>query len=313
MINITVLNYLRAKLQEKYPNKSESDYNVVLAGLVQFFQMVKESENNEVPMYSESVDYTWHQFILNTREYHNFCQEYFGKFLHHIPSNQVSKDWRGDFNLRKFFISSSIEFGYNPFDTDKGVIEIFRADEVMNIPFFIDGKMLSNMVISDKNNISKKKTWWFGKAKYSEYDAFLAGVGWSDYVESISKKFVARNKVAQKEPIVNTQNVTSPYTPFDEGQQTQNLDLNILLSTLIEKKTSAAPVEIAPVRVDAQKTESSVSSPAHKHTSHTSGHTASHSSTYSSYSCGSSGHSSHSHSCASHSHSCSSSSCGGGF
>ncbi|HBJ37276.1 MAG TPA: hypothetical protein DDZ51_21490 [Planctomycetaceae bacterium] len=32
------------------------------------------------------VDLVWHEFILFTRLYGDFCQEQFGKFIHHTPS-----------------------------------------------------------------------------------------------------------------------------------------------------------------------------------------------------------------------------------
>lgn len=38
-------------------------------------------------MYSTRVDEAWHQFVLFTRQYTEFCHRYFGKFLHHNPSN----------------------------------------------------------------------------------------------------------------------------------------------------------------------------------------------------------------------------------
>jgi hypothetical protein len=38
-------------------------------------------------MYSLRVDEAWHQFILFTRQYIEFCQRYFGRYLQHNPSN----------------------------------------------------------------------------------------------------------------------------------------------------------------------------------------------------------------------------------
>lgn len=38
-------------------------------------------------MYSLRVDEAWHQFVLFTAEYVAFCNEYFGYYLHHAPSN----------------------------------------------------------------------------------------------------------------------------------------------------------------------------------------------------------------------------------
>jgi hypothetical protein len=59
-------------------------------------------------MYSTRVDEAWHQFVLFTRQYTDFCQRFFGKFLHHNPSNapaitEISREnpsTFGDFSSR---------------------------------------------------------------------------------------------------------------------------------------------------------------------------------------------------------------------
>ena len=38
-------------------------------------------------MYSRRVDEAWHQFVLFTSQYVDFCHRYFGQYLHHNPSN----------------------------------------------------------------------------------------------------------------------------------------------------------------------------------------------------------------------------------
>jgi hypothetical protein len=38
-------------------------------------------------MYSTRVDEAWHQFVLFTTQYGDFCHRYFGAYLHHNPSN----------------------------------------------------------------------------------------------------------------------------------------------------------------------------------------------------------------------------------
>ena len=35
---------------------------------------------------NDQVDEVWHQFILFTEEYHDFCQNIAGKYIHHSPS-----------------------------------------------------------------------------------------------------------------------------------------------------------------------------------------------------------------------------------
>jgi hypothetical protein len=38
-------------------------------------------------MYSTRVDEAWHQFMLSTVKYTEFCHEFFGGYRHHAPSN----------------------------------------------------------------------------------------------------------------------------------------------------------------------------------------------------------------------------------
>jgi hypothetical protein len=38
-------------------------------------------------MHSLRIDEIWHQFILFTKEYGEFCQRFFGNYVHHAPSN----------------------------------------------------------------------------------------------------------------------------------------------------------------------------------------------------------------------------------
>jgi hypothetical protein len=38
-------------------------------------------------MYSLVVDEAWHQFVLFTHEYTEFCHSFFGRYIHHIPGN----------------------------------------------------------------------------------------------------------------------------------------------------------------------------------------------------------------------------------
>ncbi len=37
------------------------------------------------------IDEMWHTFVLFTREYHSFCAEFFGHYLHHAPTTERQK------------------------------------------------------------------------------------------------------------------------------------------------------------------------------------------------------------------------------
>lgn len=44
---------------------------------------------------SKKVDIGWHQFILNTREYAEFCDRVAGRFLHHVPERNAAPSGEG--------------------------------------------------------------------------------------------------------------------------------------------------------------------------------------------------------------------------
>lgn len=50
-----------------------------------FIVLVQTDDNVPWEMYSARVDEAWHQFILFTAEYMEFCDRYFGKYMSHSP------------------------------------------------------------------------------------------------------------------------------------------------------------------------------------------------------------------------------------
>lgn len=41
---------------------------------------------------SKEMDDVWHEFILFTRDYYNFCNMFFGKMIHHQPEVVTNKE-----------------------------------------------------------------------------------------------------------------------------------------------------------------------------------------------------------------------------
>ncbi len=48
----------------------------------------------KIPLLSEArvIDLMWHTFVIFTRDYAMFCDEYFGFFVHHQPRTRVEKE-----------------------------------------------------------------------------------------------------------------------------------------------------------------------------------------------------------------------------
>ena len=78
---------LRFKLDQVYPHLSHEQTTMVFEGLRTWFRMINQHQRANFGMPSVAVDTAWHEFILLTQKYADFCQKAFGKFLHHAPTN----------------------------------------------------------------------------------------------------------------------------------------------------------------------------------------------------------------------------------
>ncbi|HJT12506.1 MAG TPA: hypothetical protein VJ790_07805 [Dongiaceae bacterium] len=74
------------KLEQKHPALTRKDTALVSRGLRQFFIAHLMSGYGFVSMPSQVVDDLWHEFILYTRDYKQFCDRAFGRFMHHTPA-----------------------------------------------------------------------------------------------------------------------------------------------------------------------------------------------------------------------------------
>ncbi len=81
--------FLVDKLMAAYPRLKAGDAELVLRGLRQFFLAHLRSDRKFVGMPSKVVDTAWHEFILHTRAYQDWCTSAFGSLLHHTPAEAL--------------------------------------------------------------------------------------------------------------------------------------------------------------------------------------------------------------------------------
>jgi hypothetical protein len=85
---------LRDKLRGKYPQLDGDQLDQVMQALKQYFLICHEAGaaggRSSVGMPSKVVDEAWHEFILMSREYSEFCNTAFGRYLHHTPESQMN-------------------------------------------------------------------------------------------------------------------------------------------------------------------------------------------------------------------------------
>ncbi len=60
----------------------------------------------------QEIDDLWHTFLLFTREYQQFCQENFGRFVHHVP---VTMDEKKNKDKEEFLLETqkALEYVYD--------------------------------------------------------------------------------------------------------------------------------------------------------------------------------------------------------
>jgi hypothetical protein len=73
-------------LKEKIADTSEEAE--ALFTEVKRFMVLTQTDHTVVwDMYSLHIDEAWHNFVLFTWEYMGFCKRFFGRYIHHSPSN----------------------------------------------------------------------------------------------------------------------------------------------------------------------------------------------------------------------------------
>jgi len=125
--------YLGTKLRKQYPQLTASDTDLVLHGLRQFFLAHLRSKRQFVAMPSQVVDAAWHEFILHTRAYEDWCSAAFGRLMHHTPAEVLGRDPKRNDGLRRTWYWACKEESINPRQPSRLPL-LFALDKKFAIP-----------------------------------------------------------------------------------------------------------------------------------------------------------------------------------
>jgi hypothetical protein len=123
---------LYAKLLKHHPHLSEKDCQLVGRALRQFFITYAKSDHRAVAMPSQVTDDLWHEFILYTRDYDEFCKKSFGRFFHHTPAIVIKASGGNEAGLRRCWWHACAEENINPRKPQRLPI-LFAIDKKLNI------------------------------------------------------------------------------------------------------------------------------------------------------------------------------------
>lgn len=94
--------------------------------------MINQANNRLVSMPSQVIDLAWHEFILFTREYEQFCKQGFGHFLHHTPAEAMKSATVAQEGIKRAWRIACYREGINPQKPTKLPL-IFAIDGNFNI------------------------------------------------------------------------------------------------------------------------------------------------------------------------------------
>ena len=105
---------LNTLITKHHPQLAQKDTFLVARALREFFLIHARAGSTLIGMPSKVVDDLWHEFILSTRAYHEFCLQAFGHFFHHVPVHATPAGTRIDQPLRVTWRLACLEENISP-------------------------------------------------------------------------------------------------------------------------------------------------------------------------------------------------------
>ena len=125
--------FLRRKLMDAYPHLTLRDTELVERGLRQFFIACQRSNKRFVAMPSQVVDSMWHEFILHTSAYREWCDLVVGRFIDHVPAEVLGRKASTNDGLRRAWFWSCRDESINPKQPSRLPL-LFALDAKFAIP-----------------------------------------------------------------------------------------------------------------------------------------------------------------------------------
>lgn len=118
------------RVKKVYPHLNDTELARVMVGLREYFIICVMANRRMVAMPSQVVDVAWHEFILFTRDYQQFCRHGFGRFLHHTPTEAMKKPTKAQDGIKRAWRLSCEREQINP-----------KAPTALPILFTLDGEL----------------------------------------------------------------------------------------------------------------------------------------------------------------------------
>ena len=121
---------IRKKVAAKHPQLSDNQLDLVFDGLRDYFHICNRAGKKMVSMPSQVVDDAWHEFILFTRAYQQYCNKALGRYLHHTPAEAMASPTFAQEGIKRAWRLACAKDEINP-----------SAPRILPLLFAIDGEL----------------------------------------------------------------------------------------------------------------------------------------------------------------------------
>jgi len=125
--------YIQEKLGQKHPHLNPTQLSVIQKGVRQYFLMCLQANKRMVAMPSQIVDDFWHEFILNTKLYRDFCKGAFGRYLDHVTAEAMNNKTHAQDGIKRAWRLACALESVNPKSPARLPL-IFVLDSLLSIP-----------------------------------------------------------------------------------------------------------------------------------------------------------------------------------
>ena len=124
---------IERKVHAKYEHLGERDLVKVMNALRDYFLVCHDAGKRVVAMPSQVVDVAWHEFILHTRQYQQFCHAAFGRFLHHTPAEAMASPTHAQDGIKRAWRLACAKDNIDRHQPTKLPL-LFAIDGLLSIP-----------------------------------------------------------------------------------------------------------------------------------------------------------------------------------
>lgn len=124
---------IRERVRKRYPHLTDAQLDRVMQGLSEWFHLHRAAGRVTLSMPSQVVDAAWHEFILFTAGYRQFCKHALGRFLNHTPAEAMRSPTDAQDGLRRTWRRACQRSGIEPGAPTRLPL-LFALDAELGIP-----------------------------------------------------------------------------------------------------------------------------------------------------------------------------------